>query len=176
MYNAKNYEQQGGERTVIGGEIDIISGGVLKIAGAQVTASAAEINKATLLASTDRVTKIVKVALGALDAGGGVLAWANPESTSIIVTRLVLDITTKATGACTLDAGTTASSATTVVDTLIDGVDAGTAIGTFDNISDASTNGKSRQKLATGKWVTVSMKTGAAAGIVGFAYIHYNTI
>lgn len=127
----------------------------------------------TSIATTNRVSKIAKVALGVADTGGGVLSWANPETGSIIITRVVLDVTTKSTGACTLDVGTTAASATTVVDTLLDGVDVGTAIGTFDNIEDQGTNGTSRQKLATGKWVTASKASGAAAGLAGYAYIEY---
>jgi hypothetical protein len=127
----------------------------------------------TEIETTNRITKIVKVALGVADTGGGVLSWANPETGSIIITRVVLDVTTKSTSACTLDVGTTAASATTSSDTLIDGVDVGTAIGTFDNYEDAGTNGTSRQKLATGKWVTASKASGAAAGLVGYAYIEY---
>jgi hypothetical protein len=45
-----------------------------------------------------------------------------------------------------------------------------------DNLGDAGTNGKTRQKLAAGKWVTGSVASGAAAGLVGFAYIHYQNI
>jgi hypothetical protein len=52
MANVKNYNEQGGARTVVGGsldvasggDLDIESGGALKIAGTQVTASAAELN------------------------------------------------------------------------------------------------------------------------------------
>ena len=51
-YNASNYNEQGGARTVVGGsldvatggEIDIESGGALKIAGTAIAATAAEIN------------------------------------------------------------------------------------------------------------------------------------
>jgi hypothetical protein len=39
--NVANYNEQGGARTVIGGEIDIVSGGALKIAGADKTAALA---------------------------------------------------------------------------------------------------------------------------------------
>ncbi len=161
-------------------------------AGTAVTASAAELNQltgATITAAQltalgaaagtvtfDRSVKIARVALAALDTGGGVLSWANPEAGSIIVNRVVLDVTTKATAACTIDVGTTAVSATTSSDDLIDGLDIGTAAGVFDNLGNAGTNGKTRQKLATGKWVTASMASGAAAGTVGFAYIHYNLI
>lgn len=117
---------------------------------------------------------IEKVALGALDTAGGVLAWQNPEASDIIVDRVELDVTTKASAACTLDVGTTPTSATTSSDNLMDGVDVGTAAGQFDNLGNAGTNGKSRQKLASGKWITASKASGAAAGLVGNAYIFYH--
>lgn len=40
-----NYVEQGGARTVIGGELDVVSGGALKFAGTQITATADEINR-----------------------------------------------------------------------------------------------------------------------------------
>ena len=98
------------------------------------------------------------------------------KGASIIVTGLVLDVTTASTGACTLDCGTTATSATTKIDNLIDGLDVNAAAGVFDNITDKGTNGVSRQKLASAKWVTGSVASGASAGIVGFAYIRYIVI
>jgi hypothetical protein len=111
----------------------------------------------------------------AIHAGtGGVIAWVNPEATAILITRILLDLTTpNTTGACTLDIGTTATDATTTSDNLIDGVDVNTAAGLFDNISDAGSNGKSRQKLAVGKWVTIDEKTGNTTGLVGTLYIFY---
>lgn len=150
-----------------------VPNGKLYVEGTAVTATATELN---LVDGAQRLRKIVKVALAAADTGGGVLAWVNPESSSIIITRVILDITTKSTGACTLDVGTTATNATTSSDTLLDGVDVGTAAGVFDNIEDKGTNGKSRQKLASGKWITASKDSGAAAGLVGFAYIEYFVI
>lgn len=127
------------------------------------------------MVADNRLVKIVKVALAASDAGGGVFAWQNPEAGSILVTRVVVDVTTKTTGACTIDVGTTATSASTPSDTLLDGLDVGTAAGVFDNLlaADAGTHGKTAQKLAAGKWVTASKASGAAAGLVGSAYIHY---
>jgi hypothetical protein len=35
MYNAKNYTEQGGEKTVIGGELNIATGGKLTFNGAE---------------------------------------------------------------------------------------------------------------------------------------------
>lgn len=117
--------------------------------------------------------KVATGNLGVADTGGGVISWANPEATSIIITRVIIDVTTASTGACTLDIGTTAASATTVVDNLIDGVDVGSAVITADNIEDQGTNGTSRQKLASGKWLTASKASGAAAGLAGKYYIEY---
>lgn len=142
----------------------VISGGLV-IEGAQRRGPASD-------STTERAVKVAKVALAALDTGGGVLSWANPESGSIIVERVVLDVTTASTGACTVDVGTTATTAATSSDNLIDGVTVA-AIAVKDNVGDAGTNGKARQKLATGKWVTGSMASGAAAGLAGYAYIHY---
>lgn len=117
--------------------------------------------------------KVVKVAVAASDTAGGFFSWANPESGDIIVQRILLDITTIATAACTVDIGTTATSATTLSDNLIDGKDINAATGVFDNIEDKGTNGKSRQRLASGKWVTGSVASGASAGVVGNVYIEY---
>lgn len=164
----------------------------LRIDGTLITSTPAEINALTGATTTaaqtttlaaaagtvtfDRLVKIARVALTALDTGGGVFAWANPEAGSIIISRVELNVTTKATSACTVDIGTTATNATTSSDNLIDGLDTGTAIITADNITDKGSNGKSRQLLATGKWVTGSMASGAAAGTVGFCYIFYHTL
>lgn len=148
-----------------------------QLAGA--TATAAQTTTLAAAAGTvtfDRLVKVARVALTALDTGGGVFAWANPEAGSIIISRVELDVTTKSTAACTVDIGTTAASATTSSDNLIDGLDIGTAAVVADNITDKGSSGKSRQKLATGKWVTGSMASGAAAGTVGFAYIFYHVI
>lgn len=115
---------------------------------------------------------VAKVALGVVETAGGVLAWANPTGGSILVQRVILDVTTKATGACTLDVGV-AANGTTLNDTLLDGVDVGTAAGVFDNIENQGTNGVAAKKVTSSQYVTASKATGAAAGLVGYAYIHY---
>ena len=123
--------------------------------------------------------KCAKVALANADTAGGVLAWQNPESSAIILVRVVIDRTTKSTGACTLDVGT-AANGTTSSDNLIDGLDVGTATGVGDNIEDKGTNGKSRQRMdAKGgatDYITASKATGAAAGLAGNAYIFYHEV
>ena len=113
-----------------------------------------------------------KVALAALDAAGGVLALLNPEGVDLIITRFVVDVTTKSTGACTVDAGI-AADATTSNDTLLDGLDVGTAIGLFDNIENQGTNGVAAKKWPAAQYLNISKASGAAAGLVGNAYIDY---
>ena len=116
------------------------------------------------------------VQLAAVDTAGGVLSWQNPEATNIIVTRIVLDITTAATGSCSISAGTTPTSATTSSANLIDTLDVNAAAGVFDNLGNAGTLGKTRQKVAAGKWLTISKASGATAGMAGYAYIWYTTL
>lgn len=115
--------------------------------------------------------RMYKVALSASDAAGGVAAIANPEGVEVIVTRVVIDVNTQSTGACTVDAGI-AANATTLADTLIDGLSVAAA-GTFDNISDAGTNGKARAAWGASQFLTISKASGAAAGLAGNVYIEY---
>ena len=150
--------------------------GDLDLNGTALTVTAAELN---LLDNTDRIVKVAKVALAAADTEGGVFSWQNNEGASIIVQRVILDVTTAASAACTIDVGTTDTSATTSSNNLIDGLDVHSAAGVFDNIEDnggAEGSGATKQKLANGKWVTASKASGAAAGLVGFAYIEYVVI
>lgn len=147
------------------------------LGGTLLSFTAAQFNQVMAAFGTvtfSRAVKVAKVTLTGVTAttGGAVGSWANPEAGAILITSVVVDITTKSTGAANLDIGTTATNATTSSDTLLDGVDVGTAAGIFDNIVEPGTNGKSRQRLASGKWVTV---TGSAstAGMVGSLYVYY---
>lgn len=114
-----------------------------------------------------------KATLSNADTAGGVLALLNPEGVTLIVHGLVLDVTTIATAACTLDAGI-AANGTTSNDTLIDGVDVNTAVITADNIKNAGTNGASARRWGATEYLTVSKASGAAAGLAGSAYIDYS--
>lgn len=136
--------------------------------GIEVIVSAAELNRGALKKATGD--------LAAVDTAGGVFAWQNPEASDILVEHVALKVTTKTTGACTVDVGTTAVSAATSSDTLIDGVDVAAAAGTFTNDESAGTNGKPFKRLASGKWVTASKATGASAGIKGTYEIYYRVL
>jgi hypothetical protein len=118
---------------------------------------------------------LVKIPLAAVDTGGGVLSWQNPEAQAVLVTGLFLDVTNPSSGACSVSFGTTATSGTTSSNNLIDTLSVAAA-GTFDNNTDKGTNGKTRQKLAPGKWVTGSVASGASAGLAGFAYLEYTPV
>jgi len=142
--------------------------GELYVGSESVTATAAEINRGIL--------KKVSGSLAAVDTGGGVFSWANPESGDILVEHVALKVATKTTDECTVDVGTTAVNATTSSDNLIDGKDINAAAGTFTNLESAGTNGKSAQRLASGKWVTASKSSGATAGLVGAYEIYYRVL
>jgi hypothetical protein len=150
--------------------------GTLKLAGAQVNATAADLNLVAGMAAANTnagIKRVAKVALAAVDTAGGLFSWQNPEAGAVVVNRVTLDVTTKATAACSVSVGATSTSGTTSSANLIDTLDVGTAAGTFDNVQNPGTNGKPLQKVAAGKWVTGSKASGATAGVVGFAYIEY---
>lgn len=125
---------------------------------------------------TSRPIIVKRVPLLVGTAGGGVFSWLNPEAVAILVSKVELDVTTAATAAATVSIGTTTTNGTTSSANLIDTLDVHTAIGVFTNQANGGTNGKTIQKLAAGGWVTGSQASGAIAGIVGFAYIHYHLI
>lgn len=125
-------------------------------------------------AAVPQVTSPVKVASAALAAAtgaGGILAWANPEGATIIVLDVVFDITTQATGAANADVGVAANGSTSS-DTIMDGVDVGTAPIVANNQNNAGTNGGRGRKMTSSQFITA---TGSAdpAGLVGTAYITY---
>ncbi len=103
--------------------------------------------------------------------GGDALALANPESATVYVVGLILDITTKATGAATVDAGI-AANATTSSDTLIDGADVGTAAIVANSIKHAGNNGMSMVKWTSTQYLTVT-PSATLAGLVGTYRVTY---
>ncbi len=104
-------------------------------------------------------------------AAGGVLSLENPEGADLIITDLVLDITTKATGAATVDAGM-AGAAVATSDNLIDGGDVGAAAVVLSNGSEGGTNGKGAVKWPSGEYLTITASA-TLAGLVGNAYVRW---
>lgn len=120
-----------------------------------------------------KAIKVAKVALAGVAAttGGALFSWANPEGQSIIIQRLLIDITTKSTGVANVSFGV-AANATTSSANLIDTYAAGGTEKVVDNHVDGSTNGKFNQKMTATQYLT---GTGSAttAGLVGSVYIEY---
>lgn len=120
--------------------------------------------------------KVAKVAMNgvASTSGGGLLAWANPENSAIIIDRVEIDVLTKSTGAANVSIGTAANGTTSSAN-LIDTYAIGGTEKVVNNIDDKGANGKSVQKMTTSQFVTA---TGSAttAGLVSNIYIHYYLI
>ncbi len=141
-----------------------------------ITATAAQLNQAGAGAAGvafDRSPKVVIKALSGAAIHAAVVNWQNPEAVSIIIKRIIIDVTTPATSAASLDAGTTSVGATTASDNLIDGIDVHTAAGLFSTLDGDATNAKQQQKLAAAKWVTFKEISGDITGLVANAYIEY---
>jgi hypothetical protein len=114
--------------------------------------------------------KTVKIPLIANDAAAGIFTWTNTEPVAVIVTKALVDVTTGSSAACSISVGQAATPvlSSNLIDTL-----SVAAAGTFDNITDKGTNGKSRQRVAPGQVVTGSKASGASAGLVGNLYLDY---
>jgi hypothetical protein len=118
------------------------------------------------------ITEVVAISGTALQAANLTL-WTAPAAA--IILRVMLDVTTVATGAATVDIGYTAASATTSSDTLLDGVDVNASIALFDSMNaalDSGANAKA-QKAASAKWITADSASGDTTGMVANAYIQY---
>lgn len=123
-------------------------------------------------AASQTVARTAKLALADAGSAGGVLAWLNPESGAIIVHHVILDVTTAAAGAATVDVGVAADGAT-ASDNLIDGLDVNAATGVFGSADEGGTNGATSRKVAAGQFVTASQASGDVTGLAGSAYITY---
>jgi len=98
--------------------------------------------------------------------------WTAPAAA--IILRVLLNVTTQSTGACTVDVGYTPTSGTTSSDTLLDGVSVAAAaiFDSMDPTLDSGANAKA-QLAASGKWITIDEASGDATGLVAVAYVFY---
>jgi hypothetical protein len=97
--------------------------------------------------------------------GGAVLSLANPFGERVVVLDVILDVTTKSTGAATVDAGI-AADGTTAADTLIDGLDVGTAAIIGNNIDSKGTHGGRALAWGASECITATASA-TLAGMVG---------
>jgi hypothetical protein len=125
-------------------------------------------------AANDRQIVVRAVAIdGNVVRLGTVTLWTAPANA--IILRCILNITNQSTGVSTMDVGYTAVSAVTTSDTLLDGVDSGSAAAIYDSqdpLLDTSANAKA-QLAASGKWITASQATGDTADLAATAYIFF---
>ena len=105
-------------------------------------------------------------------AGGDALNLANPEGVDLIITRFIIDVTTEATGAATVDAGVAATG--TSNDELLDGVDVGSAAILDDNINGVVAGEVASAVVEWGsdEYLTVT-PSATLAGLVGNYYVEY---
>jgi hypothetical protein len=122
----------------------------------------------------------IRVCKGNLTSGNSnsfAFTWQNPESTKIIVLKVVLRITsTGGTAGSVIDVGIVAN-ATSTADTLIDGLDIN-QVGLFDNITNKGTNGLAiggvvDENGGTNDYITGKILTQNATSLAGKYYIYY---
>jgi len=117
--------------------------------------------------------RVIKGALTAITAttAGGLLAVLNPTAKTVMVERMILDITAAVTAATTADIGI-AANGTTSSDTLLDGVALNVAT-TRDNTVSGGTNGKGAAKWTSGQYITGTTSAALTTGFAGTYAIHY---
>lgn len=167
--------------TATSDELNALAGSGIVLADATklhaVTAAAATINQVAAAAGTvtfDRSVKIALVPLVGTTIHAATMGWTNPEAGDILISRVMVDVTTVAGQAGTLSVGTTTVALTTTSANLLDTLDVRTATGIFDNVTDKGSAGKSRQRLATGKFVTFGQASGDTSSMIANAYIFYH--
>lgn len=113
---------------------------------------------------TNRVQKWVAVPVTDSDAAAGLFSWLNPEAGAVIVNECIFDVTTVASGTCTVSVGS-GSSPSTLYSNLISGQDVHSATGAFTAAKAAH--------VATGNYVNGSVASGGSGVMVATAYLGY---
>lgn len=101
-----NYTEDGGTRTVIGGELDVVSGGTFKIAGNDVGASLASGVTGISFAAAAGGANVCEVTITALGANGSAIAvpttlnvWLSDAATGLALTGTAASGTVQAKAA-----------------------------------------------------------------------------
>ena len=128
-----------------------------------------------ILVGSKNTHRVDKIALAAVDSAGGLGSWQNPEDVAVMAS-ISVNLTTVSSGACTADFGP-AANATTLNDTLLDGLDFAAAVRVFNGFKDLGTNGLGEVEVAekggAADFITGSVASGASAGLAGFFYVTY---
>jgi hypothetical protein len=96
---------------------------------------------------------------------GAVLSLKNVYGVDLIITDMFVDVTTKSSGAATLDIGVD-DKADTSNDTLFDGLNVGSAAGFFNATKNGGSNGVHSVIWKKGEYV-VATASATVAGLVG---------
>lgn len=113
----------------------------------------------------DSVVLRGKLTAATTTAVGGVIKVQNDLDVDLMVTGMYVDVTTKSSGAATLDVGVDYDGDVSN-DTLFDGLDVGTAAGFFNTAKNGGTNGKAAVLWKRGEYVVASASA-TVAGLVG---------
>lgn len=138
--------------------------------GFVLTLGVGNVSARLIVVTSSAMERTVRLPLATSDAAAGLVSWQNPYGIAVVV-EILIDLTTSATGAHTADFGQAATAV--LSDTLVDGVDLGTAAGLFSSSDDQGTNGRTFRRIAAGEFVTGSTATGTAAGLVGNVLIRF---
>jgi hypothetical protein len=115
-----------------------------------------------------------RIALSAAAGAGGVVKVANPEGRRLRVKLCLVDASTKATAAATINAGI--GDGTADVDNLIDGLDVGTAAIVASNVTNPGTNGKAEQTWGPNQFLVISQASGNVAGLAGEVVVEWTVM
>jgi hypothetical protein len=120
--------------------------------------------------STDGViTARLPITAATTSTGGDAISWT--PGVVAYLQNIDVDVTTPATGSATMDIGV-AANGTTSSDTLIDGIDVGSAAIYGNPYVNGGTNGEAPRKLTATQYVT-GTPSATLAGLVGTVVISY---
>lgn len=122
-----------------------------------------------------RQVKTAKIALTPGNANAFAVAWQNPESNQILITRVILEVTTAAALAAVLDVGSAANATTNSNNIFVDAALNATAVLDHNLVAGAGAGGV--QKLAAKggatDHITAQILTQNATDVAGYLYIDY---
>jgi hypothetical protein len=125
-----------------------------------------------------RALKCAKIALTAGLANAFAFAWQNPESNKILVTRVIVDVTTQAGAAATMDVGSAINATTTSI-TISEAININ-SVAVSDNLLVAGSGKGGVNKIdengGTTPWITGQILDANASNLVGNIYIFYTEI
>lgn len=118
--------------------------------------------------TADELRVKVPLVAAAAAANGACFAWQNAEGVPAFVHRVVLDVTTPGLASSTLDVGSTSTALGAADVTNLFSAQAISAAGTFVSNNVA--------KLAANDYVSGTVKTANATGLVGNVYIFFSLV